>query len=210
MKTIVTIILAISLLAMSSLAAAAPATINTRPVDIDYPRVDGLGPATPFINQTLTREIDTFAEIFNNPEYSGKVSYKVELNNDKHLSITISEMQYAYRAAHPMTYLRAFTFDSQTGAVLTLSDLFRPDSDYRATLNQLMVAQIAQREIAIFPFRPFTGIKDSQEFYLTTDALVVYYQLYEFTPYAYGFLKFALPYKDLADILKPEFLPQTL
>lgn len=208
MKLIVKAILIASLLAMGTLAAAAPATVTTRSVDIDYPRVEGLGPATDLINQTLTREIDNFAEIFAKPEYSGKVGYKIELSDDKHLSITISEMQYAYRAAHPMTYLRAFTFDSTTGAVLSLADLFRPDSDYRAILNQAMISQIAKREIPIFSFTPFTGLKDNQEFYLTADSLVVYYQLYQYTPYAFGFLKFPIPYKDLAGILKPEFLPQ--
>ncbi|MPN33586.1 hypothetical protein SDC9_181075 [bioreactor metagenome] len=62
---------------------------------------------------------------------------------------------------------------------------------------------MASKEIIFIA--PYHGLKDSgQEFYLTTKELVVFYQLYEYTPYVYGFLKFSIPYEQIADLLEPE------
>lgn len=142
-------------------AYAAPADIRPQNVDVTYPRVEGYGPADAVINQRLRQEIDGFAEVFRQPDTSGKVGYEVGLADARIFSITINEMHYVYRAAHPTSYLRAFT-----------------------------------------------GVRDEQEFYLTADSVVVFYQRAEFTPYSYGFLEFPIPYADIAAILKPEFLPQ--
>lgn len=195
--------------ALSAPAAASPLIVAPRQetageVTLYYPEVEGLGPAGQKINRTLAGEIDAFARSVAKPDHSGQVNYTVQLDHNQLLSITISEMYYVRRAAHPMTMLRGFTFNTATGDPLKLSDLFPPDCDFRGKLNQIMARQLAERQIPLL--RKFDGIRENQEFYLTPDSLVIYYQLYEYTPYAWGFLKFSIPYGELSGILKPEFV----
>lgn len=207
------------LLAPAALAAA-PADVGQREVKLSYPQVYGLGPAGEKITQTLTAEIDGYlAKLAGSVSSDAKdgfrlrkvqidVSHTVTFNTDKLLSVTIREWAYT-GGAHPMSFLRAFTFDPATGDRLTLADLFTGGADYRARLDAIMAAQIAERQIPIFTFTPFAGVRDDQEFYLTADGLVVYYQLYEYTPYVFGFLEFPIPYGQIADLLKPSVAPVT-
>jgi hypothetical protein len=41
-----------------------------------------------------------------------------------------------------------------------------------------------------------------QHFYMTDDALVIFFDLYEIAPYASGIPTFEIPYDDLTDFLK--------
>ncbi len=204
----------LSFVLLAAPIAAAPADVDSRDVKVAYPQVYGLGAAGEKINLTLTGEIDRYlAKIAGDVNKFAKdglrprkvqsaVSSTVTYNDDSLLSIVLDEWAYT-GGAHPMSYKRAFTFDTRTGDALRLADLFRVDADYRARLNSLMAEQIAARQIPIFNFTPFAGVNDSQEFYLTADGLVVYYQLYEYTPYVFGFLEFPIPYAQIADLLKP-------
>jgi hypothetical protein len=215
-KTMLSSLLCLALLAGPALAA--PADISSLEAQLSYPQVYGLGEAGQTINRTLAAEIDAFAAKLNESINSSplkripttskmqvNVSHGVDFNESPLLSVTITEWFYT-GGAHPMRYLRAFTFDTRTGERLQLADLFKGDADYRAKLNEIMNAQIAARKISVFPFTPFKGIRDDQEFFLSPEGLVVYYQLYEYTPYVAGFLKFPIPYDAVADILTPEFL----
>lgn len=194
----------------TAFAAAHPQTppvIADREVRIVYPRFDNLGEAGAAMTRTIAAEINLFAEIFRQPEYSGQVGYTVEYDRFPLVSVTVDEMYYRYRAAHPMSYLRAFTFDTRTGRTLRLADLFRDGADYRSRLNEIMAARLAEENIRLLEGKQFAGIGDEQEFYLTPVALVVYYQRYEYTPYVAGFFKFAIPYQAIANLLRPEGLP---
>ena len=184
----------------------ASVAVTPREVSLSYPCFDNIGAAGMRITSTIAAEIDSFAKKFRLPEYSGKVDYVVEFNKVPVISVTVQEMYYQYHAAHPMSYLRAFTFDTKTGEALRLTDLFRQDADYRGRLNEILTAQIVARDIHLLKDKEFAGVKDDQEFYLAPDALVVYYQRYEYTAYAQGFFKFFIPYSDIAGLLKPELL----
>lgn len=174
-------------------------------VKLSYPEISGINAAGAEMTQTVATEIDRFAQGLVQPNYSGLTTFQVQLNRSGLLSLTLHEMEYAKHAAHPMTIRRAYTFDTRTGTVISLSDLFRPDTDYKERLSGVVRARLAKGDIPLLA--PFTGIPDTQEYYLTDEGLVLYYQLYEYAPYAWGFLEFTCSYADIADILKPEYLP---
>lgn len=198
--------------------AAAAADVDKREVKLSYPQVYGLGAVGEKITKTLGDEIDRYLATVNGDvnrdakegfrlrKVQVDVAHNVTYNAGDLLSVTITEWAYT-GGAHPMSYKRSFTFDTRTGDRLALADLFRPGTDYCARLNAVIAAQIDGRKIPIFSFTPFAGVKDNQEYYLTADSLVVYYQLYEYTPYVFGFLEFPIPYAQLADLLKPGLLP---
>ncbi len=154
------------------------------------------------LNGVIQQEMNQFAENLSKPQYSGRTDYLVQFNKDSILSIVITESSYAKGAAHPMSYLRAFTMNTRTGQIYKLADLFKPGQDYATVINTAIEQQIAERQVTML--RPFKAIGDNQEFYLTGENLVVYYQLYEYTPYVYGFPKFTVPYSQIAGMLNPD------
>ncbi|WP_231505605.1 RsiV family protein [Bacillus sp. EB01] len=54
----------------------------------------------------------------------------------------------------------------------------------------MVAAQIKER--SIMTLEPFTGIKPNQDYYIADKAIVLFFQLYDLAPYAYGFPYFPI------------------
>lgn len=177
-----------------------PQKITEERFSLAYPQASGSPPLASF-NQSIQQEVEAFALEFAKAELSGSLDYRVDRNSGGILSVTLKKFTYLQHAAHPMTVWKSFTYNSRTGNAYQLKDLFKPDVAYETELNRYIAYQINERQLPML--RPFKGIKPNQDFYLTSDSLVIYYQLYEYTPYAYGFLTFKIPLEDIRPILKP-------
>lgn len=126
-------------------------------------------------------------------------SYEIKNNQRQVLSLALSNYTYHYHAAHGMTYIKSLTFDLQTGELCELKDLFKPGSDYVKVLSALILSQIKQRDIQLL--NGFTAIQPNQDYYIADKVLVIYFQLYEITPYVFGFPMFPISVFDLEDII---------
>lgn len=126
-------------------------------------------------------------------------TYEIKNNQRQVLSLTQSNYTYHYRAAHGMTFIRSLTFDLKRGKRCDLKDLFKPGSDYVKRLSTLIHEQIKERNIEVIS--EFTTIKPNQEFYIADKTLVIYFQLYDFTPYVFGFPMFPISVYDIQDII---------
>ncbi len=125
--------------------------------------------------------------------------YEIKNNQRQVLSLSLSNYTYHYHAAHGMTYIKSLTFDLQKGKISELKDLFRPGSDYVQRLSGLIDNQIKQRNIPLL--NGFTAIRPNQDFYIADKVLVIYFQLYEITPYVFGFPMFPISVFDIEDII---------
>lgn len=181
------------------------AEIKKENVNLSYPQLADLSnlEVQNQINEQIKNEVISFANNHNQKNMECQTNYMVEYNRSNLLSLTITEFYNQAHAAHPMTYLKAFTFDTNNGKILQLNDVFGALVDYNFKLNEIINTQISDRGIRLL--KPFNGIKDNQEFYLTQNSLVVFYQTYEYTPYYYGILKFEIPDKDLVGMSKKVF-----
>lgn len=130
--------------------------------------------------------------------------YEVKTNERGLLSIALNIYGYTEHAAHGLTLLKSLTFDITTGNVYSLGDLFAPGSDYVKRISDIVKAQIAERGIETL--QPFTSIRPDQDYYVADKAIVVYFQLYEITPYVFGFPMFPISVYSLQDII-PENSP---
>ncbi|OAH58405.1 hypothetical protein AWH48_18395 [Domibacillus aminovorans] len=126
-------------------------------------------------------------------------SYEIKNNQRQVLSLSLSNYTYHDHAAHGMTYIKSLTFDLQKEKLYELKDLFKPGSDYVKRLSTLIRMQIKQRDIQLLG--DFTEIQPNQDFYIADKALVIYFQLYEITPYVFGFPMFPISVFDLQDII---------
>lgn len=59
--------------------------------------------------------------------------------------------------------------------------------------------QIKERDIPLI--NEFTAIRPNQDFYVADKTIVIYFQLYELTPYVYGFPMFPVSLYELQEII---------
>ncbi len=97
-----------------------------------------------------------------------------------------------------------------TGRNYLLSQLFKPGVDYITPISDEIKRQIKERDIPLIA--EFTAIKPNQPYFLHEDDLVIYFAIYEYTPYYVGIPEFPIPIaslRDLIDVRSPlyRFLP---
>ncbi|MBX9975337.1 DUF3298 and DUF4163 domain-containing protein [Cytobacillus firmus] len=181
-------------------------TISTGPTKVVYyPRVTGMQnrQLQDLINSTIVKENQQLITQQTGAMDTTVVDlygyYEIKNNQRDVLSLSLSNYVYHYHAAHGMTVIKSLTFDLQKGNQVSLKDLFKPGSDYVKRLSELISIQIKQRDIPLLV--DFKAIRPDQDFYIADKALIIYFQLYEITPYAYGFPMFPISVYDLQDII---------
>lgn len=137
---------------------------------------------------------------YQNPQSSMDGWYEIKTNERGILSLVFGNYTFPYPAAHGLTILRSLTFNVQTGKVYMLSEMFKPGSNYVKALSDIIQAQIKERDITLLG--EFDGIKPEQEYYIADKCLVIYFQLYDITPYAFGFPFFPISVYEIQDLLR--------
>ncbi|GLI06035.1 hypothetical protein YDYSG_20650 [Paenibacillus tyrfis] len=179
----------------------------TKPrLDVKYPQVLGL--QNRLVQRIVNHSIlDAIYKLVRKQDYvqdqtrtvSG--SYKVKLHKNGLLSLLYDVYGYSQGAAHGLAYQSSQTFNLRDGREYQLKDLFKPGSDYVRRLSAIIRRRFKEQDIPMIA--EFRSIRPDQDFYLTDRAIGIYFQLYEYTPYAYGFPTFEIPFTEVADILDP-------
>lgn len=149
------------------------------------------------INEILRRQ--SGIDYKGQPNETYRQDYDVMVNTNGIMSILNNSYMYMKDAAHGLSMRSSINIDMVDGRLYDLEDLFKPGANYKDKLNDIIKKQLAKEDIPLL--REYEGIKDKQEYYLTDKELVVYYQLYDYTPYAYGFLEFYIPYESISDMI---------
>lgn len=173
-----------------------------------YPEVVGL--ADPAWQRTVNTMIVKQAQEMLDEQVGGDMStvdtligsYELKNNQRNIFSLTQSNYIYHKRAAHGVTILRSLTFDMNKRRVYALKDLFKSSSPYVERLSAIVAQQIKERDIGLIS--PFTTIAPDQFFYIADRSLVLYFQLYEITPYVFGFPFFPISVYEISDIIDEE------
>lgn len=176
-------------------------------IKIDYPQVSGLKHKSvqKQINALLKNKAETFAANSlkeakasqpttpsGNPyEYIG--TYKVTYNRDGVLSIL--EETYAYTGgAHGISYREGLTFRLSDGKLLTLDELLRANPDYRSIVDPEIAKQLQQTEGY---FGNFKTIGPNPSYYVKDQGVTIFFQLYDYLPYVFGFPEYYFPFAKL-------------
>ncbi|MDC0761475.1 DUF3298 domain-containing protein [Brevibacillus sp. AG] len=187
-----------------------PATVLTRTISrqnttIYYPQLAGLAnqQAEKDTNRAIYQTVQGLiheqqrVQVPGNTEMQG--SYEIKTNERGIFSVVLSNYAYTPQMAHGMTFLGSITADIQTGKLYTLRELFKPGSDYVKVISENIKRQIKERSIPTL--NGFTSIKPDQDYYLADKALVIYFQLYEITPYYVGFPMFPISVYELEPLI---------
>ncbi|MBU5677212.1 DUF3298 and DUF4163 domain-containing protein [Alkaliphilus sp. MSJ-5] len=138
---------------------------------------------------------------YENPQTTITGYYEIKTNERGILSIVLTN--YAFSGgAHGLTIMKSLTFDVETGKLYSLKDLFKDGSNYVDVLSEIIEEQIEERDIPLIT--EFDKIRPDQDFYIADKALVIYFQLYELAPYAYGFPQFPISVYEIQDIIKED------
>ncbi|MBD2847762.1 DUF3298 and DUF4163 domain-containing protein [Paenibacillus sp. IB182496] len=193
------------------MAFQVPAVI--RPYRTTYPKIElwlpvvtGLASreAERKINEEIRREAEQLIRdqgSLDDPRAQMIGWFEVKTNEKEVLSLSL--FNYAYTGgAHGLTLQRSLTFMTDTGKRYSLAELFKPGSDYVGKLSEQVAAQIKSRDVPVL--EPFTRIRADQDFYIADRALVIYFQLYELTPYVYGFPYFPISSYSVQEIVNEE------
>ena len=180
-----------------------PVRMESPKIDLVYPQVTGL--ANPAAQSAINLEIVTeFALLLQQLGYGNQNLvemtgyYEVKTNERDVLSLLL--VVYSFTGgAHGLTLAKGLTFDVRTGKRYRLGDLFKPDSGYTEVLSGMIGGLIKEWEVPVL--EPFESISPGQDFYMADHSLTVFFQLYELTPYVYGFPYFPIPLKSLESII---------
>lgn len=188
-----------------------PVQIVTRHIvrprlDVYYSTVENL--RDPQVQQNINNSILNLVnkmivdqEYYVNPRTEITGSYEIKLNEKGILSLSLIHDSYS-GGVHGLRLIKSLNFDVGTGREYKLRDLFKPDADYIKRLSDIIMKQIKERNIYLLG--EFKGIRPDADFYLTDKDLVIYFQLYEITSYAFGFPYFPISVYDIKDIINDQ------
>lgn len=136
--------------------------------------------------------------------------FKVVVTGDRLLSL--ERIIYTYQGGAHGTYSSSFeTVDLAAARLLTMADIFRPNTPWRAVLaretDTLLRATAKAEE---WPYEPLTVAEQTKAVaeparWVLTKSFGVYFGIYEVGPYAAGAPIASVPYAALAEFLTPEF-----
>lgn len=126
-----------------------------------------------------------------------------EIKNNQRGILSLNLIVYSFTGgAHGMTVVKSLTFDVKTGHSFTLAELFKPGSDYQKDISTIIKEDIKKWQVDIIT--PFTEISPDQDYYIADTSIVIYFQLYDITPYYWGLPYFPIAILNLQDIVKKD------
>lgn len=173
-------------------------------LNVVYPQVELRNEAVADrINREITRHVNALSQT-DNCQINVTGKYEVNLNEKGVLSINLQFYRIPVMAANGRNIQKSINVDLASGKNYRLNELFRSDSHYKIRLNKIINKQIQEQNIPLI--KDFNGISDYEDYYLTKDNLVIYFQELEYTPHYIGIPEFPIPYGLIDDIIREDAL----
>ena len=173
-----------------------------------YPQIEGMSDAA--AQQGVNDKLKEMSQVKPIPadkklEYTYDGDFDVTFYQGNLLQLQLNGYNYPIGAAHGMPTMTYAIINLTNGHMYALKDLFKPDSDYVKELSQIIGTHFKEdpQYSYVFP-GSYTGIKPDQPFFVTADALHIYFAPYEIGPYAAGFPTFTIPFASIMNLINTE------
>lgn len=135
-------------------------------------------------------------------DYSYLGDFNITFYKKDLLVLELWGYNYPFGAAHGMPTQIYTHINLKNGNFYELKDLFKKNSNYVKRLSDIIQKQIDEKgeELGVWKDQ-YKGIKPNQSFYVTEDALHIYFEPYEIAPYSSGFVTFNIPFVEIMDII---------
>jgi len=190
-------------------------------IEITYPKIHGL------LNKTVEEKINSFLEeeFFKSIEwfdefvamldsfptleyergmfFSFETGFDIKLVNEKLLSLALNHYEFT-GGAHGNFYAMGYTFDLNTGDLLTLDKIIRQGSLPAITkICEQRILEMFEAESLSDAgiFEDYIDLTTDQDFFLLSDALVFQFDPYEIAPYSMGNIEVVIPFDEIKDHL---------
>lgn len=174
-------------------------------IKLDYPQISGLSNAAvqnkinAVLKDTMASSLKGIREDLSKRsdeerQYLYENGYLVTYNQDGVLSLIVNRY-IDMGGAHGMTFREAYNFSLKDGKQLLLGDLFGANKNYKKQLNAAIAKELKTGDWGYLG--GFNGLTTEKSYYLKDGKAVVFFQLYEYTPYAAGFPEFDFTFKEL-------------
>lgn len=184
--------------AASELAASEPQTDDLRQQVQQYAK------AFLALNQELKK-------MNANPQISFHVQPKILRKQDYWVTVQLNSDSFL-GGAHGAAAQQYLMFDLKHQQQLHLNDILLPDrrNALLKQLHQQFAQWVEAQKLAdnVQEYEDAWPFKLTNNFYLSSQGLVLQYAEYEIGPYVVGMPSFTIPYAQLKGILKPEYLPK--
>ncbi|AWB42932.1 hypothetical protein DCC85_00935 [Paenibacillus sp. CAA11] len=179
---------------------------KTIDISIQYPQISGLTDAK--VQSSMNQQFKDQAEAYLKdvkkraaelgPAQNGfknevKESYSVTYNQNGIISFRTQSYEY-YGGAHGMSVLGGLTFNLKSGQSLSLKDLLKSNPDYAKVLSAKVKTKL-EKEPGYFG--GFKTLGANPDFYLKDEGIVIFFQQYDYVPYAAGLLEYYFPFASL-------------
>ena len=184
----------------------------------------GLDLQFPGYNLLLEQAEDNYSYVKENQvegiplEFTDSLTGKITRGDGAVLSVLYTDSSYT-GAAHGSYLPFAYSFDMQTGDLLTLDSLSGDSAALRNALVQIMLELAEQDEENYYSDRisddflpeggrkaAFAALLREGSWYFDRDGLVIFSTLYELGPYAAGITEFHIPYARLEGLVNDQWL----
>jgi hypothetical protein len=192
-------------------------------INLSYPHADSDTAVALSINRQLesfvAEQVNTFQSQLGDPVTDPKITVPIlpgslsstyEINPQVITGVAGISIFTTYDTggAHPGHAYATFNFDTTTGALISLTNLFRPDSNYLNQLStiarEMLTAKLGNLSDAEFINGGTTPqAQNFSEFLLTNQGLEIIFNEYQVAAYAAGPQKITIPYSKLALLLDP-------
>jgi len=159
-----------------------------------FPKVSG--PAGDIINSAICDAVMERAECLGIAVFA---DYKVEYN--RHGIFSLRMFLYdMYGDNDNCIDCVPLTFNSETGKLYRISDFFDSENqNWRGRIPDIITAQAADNQMVLLS--DVLPISDDRPFYITDEAVVIMYDLYEIATYSAGEPEFEITVDDIAECL---------
>lgn len=168
------------------------------------------------LRSLITAEVKEFKSYFDEPQEqmgpSGSTydsAYWVTLSTPNLVSLAFGISTYGEGAAHPNHNTMVFNYDLDKGRTLSLSELFKPNSNYLKVISNYTINEL-KKKFAPDPDLDWieNGAGAKEENYknwnLTKSGLQVTFDPYQVASYAEGEHVVVIPYAVLKDLIDPQ------
>lgn len=181
-------------------------------IDIKYPEMENGDHFNAAVRQTVQSVMKSFPKEITGVRGPGvpvdgylNGTYNAAILKNGIVSVLLDYDEYTPGAAHPSGVMASINYDSRTGRVLALSDLFRPRVNYLSRLSQLAIASLDQNDFADHRAirRGAAPIESNfMVFTLTDTTLVLHFATYQVAAGAAGPQTVLIPLDKLAPLLR--------
>lgn len=169
------------------------------------------------INSSISQSVETDVVAFETEAQENKdnvrmgnksvleIDWEEKYNNNDFISVV--EEKYVYTGgAHGNTVRIPKNIDIAGGKEIKLSDLFN-DTGYEYTLNRMINELVTENSEEYKDLWAKPEIKSSHQtdFYIEDNKLVIFFQPYDLSYYARGFVEFPLDLRELSGYMKEEY-----